>query len=57
MFIIMLDHTRIRAVNIDGTDHVIRACRENNVSSLVYVSTYNGKSYGYVIGSIMSIMR
>lgn len=36
-----LNRSRIEAVNVGGTDNVIRACLKNNVTRLVYTSTYN----------------
>ncbi|KAL6063854.1 short-chain dehydrogenase/reductase family 42E member 1 [Balamuthia mandrillaris] len=36
-----LDKARIVAINVGGTEHVIKACQEGNVSALVYTSTTN----------------
>jgi nucleoside-diphosphate-sugar epimerase len=37
----MLDVTRIRQVNVTGTDNVIASCRKHHVKALVYTSSYN----------------
>lgn len=37
----MMQHDRIRAVNIKGTKHIIDACRTLAIPRLLYVSTYN----------------
>jgi nucleoside-diphosphate-sugar epimerase len=37
----MLDTERIRAVNLDGTRHIIDACSKQGIPRLLYVSTYN----------------
>ncbi|KAE8654101.1 short-chain dehydrogenase/reductase family 42E member 1-like isoform X2 [Hibiscus syriacus] len=37
----MLQFSRVDAVNINGTCHVLEACIESGITRLVYVSTYN----------------
>lgn len=44
-----LNRSRIEAVNVGGTDNVIRACQKNNVTRLVYTSTYNTIFGGQII--------
>ncbi|XP_045213063.2 short-chain dehydrogenase/reductase family 42E member 1-like isoform X2 [Mercenaria mercenaria] len=36
-----LNRRRIEAVNVGGTENVIQACKTNDVTRLVYTSTYN----------------
>ncbi|XP_023675815.1 short-chain dehydrogenase/reductase family 42E member 1 isoform X1 [Paramormyrops kingsleyae] len=44
-----LNRGLIEAVNVQGTEHVIKACTENSVPHLVYTSTYNVVFGGQVI--------
>lgn len=36
----------VNKVNIEGTEHIINACLENNVNRLIYVGTANSFSFG-----------